>query len=212
MIGNEIGVRSGEELVRLVRALGQHRYVASRLHLVHAFALESIGDEWAASVIAETSIDLASKDERLFRRASDAELVAVLAALWGKDDSPRERLATRLRQIDVDPSLGRPFDETHEGDLFPIFVDAGWELIPLTQLDPERHQGATNAFGDELAWQIAKFEEENRSVPEATLHELPLLGAAELLRPEDGTFVLWAQGNETYLDYVLRGVMKVAKL
>jgi hypothetical protein len=51
-----------------------------------------------------------------------------------------------------------------------------------------------------------------------TLHELPLFGALELAYAlgDDGTtgapFVLWQSGHGTYLDYVLRGVLRAAKL
>lgn len=211
MIGFDIEVSAPDDLVRLVRALGQHRYVASRLHLAHAFALEAIGDEWARDVLADASIDEASKDERLVRRIDDKELVAVLAAFWGDDETARTKLRERIASIDASAE-GVPFDDDREDDMFPILVDAGWELLPLLQLDPERHRGAMNAFGEQIAWEVAKFEEENQVPPVPTLHELPLIGAAELLRPLDAPFAIWQQGNETYLDYVLRGALKVAKL
>lgn len=238
MKGHEIYAESAEQLVRFVRALGQHRYVASRLHLVHAFAIEAAcappelepedpalaeAKAWAAGVLADASIDKGSKDERLYRRVTDAELVAVLAAFWN-DRERRERtslaLAERLVEIGVPPPDldALPFDESCEDDVFPILVDAGWELLSLSALDPERHKGAINAFGDALAFDVAKFEEDNHVPPVVTLHELPALGAIELLAALDGDgrlrapFVLWASGNETYVDYVLRGVRKAAKL
>lgn len=233
MIGHELDARSGEDLVRLVRALGQHRYVASRLHLVHAFAIESAwvnedpllaeAGAWASAVLSDPEIDIASKDERLYRHATDAELVAVLAAFWMPGEQ-RQRaalaLALRLAEIDVEPPdpSALPFDEQAEDHVFPLLVDAGWELLSLRGLDPERHKGAMGAFGDALAFDIAKFEEEN-AVPEAvTLHELPALGALELLAALDADgelrapFVLWTSGHETYVDYVLRGVLKAAKI
>lgn len=236
MIGHEIDAGSGEGLVRLVRALGQHRYVASRLHLVHAFAVEAAcaspgaddaaladAKAWAKAVLADPTVDRASKDERLHRRATDAELVAVLAAFWNTDER-RERaslaLAERLVEIGAAPPDldALPFDESSEEDMFPVLVDAGWELLPLAKLDPERHKGALSAFDDALAFDVAKFEEDNAIPPLVTLHELPAMGAVELLAALDGDgeprapFVLWASGHETYLDYVLRGVMKIAKL
>ncbi len=238
MIGHEVDAVSGEQLVRFVRALGQHRYVASRLHLVHAFAIEAASaasefepqdpalteaKAWAAGVLADDAIDRASKDERLYRRATDPELVAVLAAFWN-DGERRETaslaLATRLAEIGVPPPhLERlPFDESSEDDMFPVLVDAGWELLPLTGLDPERHKGALGAFDDALAFDVAKFEEENAVPPPVTLHELPALGAIELLAAVDGDgevrapFVLWTSGNEVYVVYVLRGVLKAAKI
>jgi hypothetical protein len=242
VIGHEIEATSGAELVRFVRALGQHRYVSSRLHLVHAFAIEAAcaaaehdaSDEaartalaeaktWATQVLGDAEIDRASKDERLYRRVSDAELTAVLAAFWN-DDERRERaalaLAERLVEIGVQPPdlEALPFDEAVEEDMFPVLVDAGWELLPLSGLDPERHKGAIAAFDDALAFDVAKFEEENAVPPQVTLHELPALGALELLAALDDAgqlrapFVLWSSGNDTYVDYVLRGVLKIAKI
>lgn len=233
MIGHEIGTRTGDELVRFVRALGKHRYIASRLHLVHALVFDAVdpadrGPElaeasaWAERVLTDPNVDRSSRDERLHRRASDAELVAVLAAFWGEGASRARacaRLEQRLAGIDAVPSADAvPFDEASEEDLFPVLVDAGWELLPLASLNPERHAGAIGAFGEALAWEVARFEEENAVPPLVPLHELPALGAVELLTPfgDDGRtrtpFVLWVEGNETYLDYVLRGVLRAAKL
>ncbi len=232
MIGHEIEARNGEELTRFVRALGQHRYVASRCHLVHAFAIEAAGiagdpalaeaRAWAEQVLADPAIDRSSKDERLFRRATDAELVAVLGAFWmpgPQRDSAAVTLAMRLAEIGVAPpdQAAVPFDEALEEDMFPVLVDAGWELLTLRALDPERHRGAMAAFDDGLAFDVAKFEEET-AIPEAiTLHELPAIGATELLMAldEDAVrepFVLWTAGHATYVDYVLRGILKIAKI
>jgi hypothetical protein len=238
VIGEEIEAATGAEVVRFVRALGQHRYVAGRLHLVHVFAVEAgclalgAGAEadalaeakaWAAAVLADDAIERASKDERLYRRVTDAELVAVLSAFW-IDGERRERasvaLANRLVEIGVEPpDLARlPFDESEEEDMFPVLIDAGWELLPLSALEAERHRGAMAAFEDALAFDVAKFEEENAVPPPVTLHELPALGALELLAALDewgdlrAPFVLWTSGNETYVDYVLRGVRKIAKI
>lgn len=225
MIGFELENRTGEELTRFVKALGQHRYVASRLILIHAFAIDAAADpsideanQWARRALsAGGAMDLASKDERLWRKSSDAELNAVLRAFWGEN---RGAAATRLRNhlssinVEVDDDA-LPFDESNEEDIFPVLVDAGWELLPLAHLDWERHKGAIQSFAD---FEVARFEEESAIPPVASLHELPLLGPVELvnaLKPDGTTrapFVLWQQGHETYLDYVLRGLLKVSKL
>ena len=229
--GEEIPARTGEELVRFVRALGAHRYVASRLHLVHLFAIEAackstsdpaLADAaaWAKGVRGDASIDVASKDERLYRSASDAELVATLAAFWAAPSAPaaQELLASRLASIaaEVPAPPPLPFDEDREEDLFPVLVDAGWELLPLARLDAERHKGAIAALED---YEVARFEEESAVPPVVPLHELPALGSAELLAAFDeddhgvrAPFVLWCRGNPTYLDYVLRGVLRASKL
>jgi hypothetical protein len=229
MIGFELDPCRGPDLVRFIRTLGQHRYVASRLHLVHAFAVEAAaGDDppaplvtaagWAQRAITSGIIELDSRDERLYRRATDAELVAVLEAFWGEGavDVARARLRERLDAVGVAiDGTAMPFDDAIEEEIFPVLVDAGWELLPLAHLDADRHRGAIQSFDD---FEVARFEEESAIPAAATLHELPVLGAVELAAAfdESGTtrapFVLWQQGNETYLDYVLRGVLRAAKV
>ncbi len=233
LIGEEIPARTGDELVRFVRALGKHRYVEGRLHLVHLFAIEAayeateapaLGDAaaWAAAVRADRGVDRASKDERLLRTATDAELVSVLTAFWAPETAEsgaRARAALRARLAEADATVAPdalPFDDEAEEDVFPVLVDAGWELLPLARLEPDRHKGAIDAFED---FEIARFEEESAIPPKAALHELPALGPTELLFPFDpddhgvrAPFVLWCSGNETYLDYVLRGVLRASKL
>ena len=224
MIGHELENCTGAELVRFVRTLGQHRYLAGRSPQIHAFAIEAAGERagleeafaWSRRALGG-GIDLASKDPRLVRAASDAELVAVLGAFWDGDGTAAPRLRTRLEEIGAAwDETALPFDESNEEDVFPVLVDAGWELLPLTHLDAERHRGAIAAFDD---WEVARFEEENAVPAMVTLHELPLLGATDLLAAVDprteqirAPFVLWQEGHPTYLDYVLRGVLKVAKL
>lgn len=235
MIGHELTDIDGEALVRLVRALGRHRYVASSLHLVHAFVVEAawaaIADPaleaaagWARETLGEPTLDLGSREPRLWRRASDAELIGVLDAFWAagpRGGVAKSGLRARLESIGVDvasEAAHLPFDESREDDVFPALVDAGWELVPLARLDPVRHAGALGAFEDQLALDVARFEEAEAVPSPVYLHELPLLGATELLAAtgEDGVlrapFVVWSQGNETYLDYVLRGVTRAAKL
>ncbi len=234
MRGHEIDAERGEQIVHLVRALGRHRYVSGRLHLLHAFAVDAAhvpaGDSilaaakhWASSVIADPDVDCASKDERLHRRATDPELVAVLDAFWGESERVErsrralsEHLAGCASYAPDGASL--PFDEAAEPDIFPLLVDAGWELLSLSELDGERHKGAIEAFGGALAFDVAKFEEEAEASRTVTLLELPALGPRELLGALDeagrlsAPFVVWVNGDATYTDYVLRGVRRAAKI
>jgi hypothetical protein len=212
----------------LVRALGAHRYVASRLLLVHAFVFDAVGGEgdlldayaWAVATLADKTIDRDSRDERLWRRANERELGASLAILWGegeRSDLARRSLAKHLDAIGIQASPGPLFDEEAELEIFPPLVDAGWELLPLRALDPERHRGAVEAFGDPFAFDCAKFEEESQTDALPPLHELPVLGAGELLHGAEhgmlrAPLVVWTEGNDTYQEYVLRGVLKSAKL
>ena len=227
MEARDLPLRTGDEAARVIRALGQHRYVASRLHLVHAFAFDAIssGDAieearaWARSVLTSAEIDIASKDERLFRRATEAEVGQVVAAFWGKDAAPTHaRLRAHLRAARLEVPDYEPFDETREEDVFPVLIDAGWELLPLHALDPERHKGAIDAFGERIHFEVAKFEEDAPLERPTYLQELPAIGAVELLHGADAggalvrPLVLWTYGPEPYHDYVLRGVLRAAKL
>jgi len=235
MDGIELPCRNGDDVARVIRALGSHRYVAGRLINVHAALVDAVTDvigegdapvvgeaiEWSRSVLRNTEIDAGSRDERLHRRSTEKELAAILAALWG----PRRDVAqARLRSFLLRHECGEPaddavpFDESAEEDVFPILVDAGWELLPLASLDPERHRGAIEAFGESIAFESARFEETSAVPPKVTLQELSVIGPVEALRAidDDGALreplMLWVDGDATYLDYVLRGVLKAAKL
>lgn len=217
--------------VRVVRALGAHRYVAERLHDVHAFVFEAAHSDdalteakaWASSVLADPDVDRNSKDPRLVRRATDKELTAALAAYWGEEPhcrEARERLRALLADVDVTPALGQKaalFDERFEDDLYPVLLDATWKLLPLASLDHERHRGVLESY-DELELASARFEEANAVPPREYLFELPLFGARELLSPEDEwgdlatRLVLWSSVEATYEDYLVRGILRSAKV
>ena len=218
------------DAIRVVKALGSHRYVAGRLHLCHVFALAALPDglpelgaacEWARETLARQGVDPASRDEGLWRRCTDAELAAVLDAFWTPGVAAlgsRLALEDLLGHHDLPVPTHPPFDESAEDEMHPLLIDAGWELLPLSELDPQRHRGAMDAFGDALTFESARFEEETAIPATPHLYELPALGAVELLRGVDseGTLaaplVVWADGDETYLDYVVRGVRRAAKL
>ncbi len=220
----ELPTVSVEATLRFVRALGTHRYVAGRLHMIHAFVFEALGDEAAgrawASTVLET-VDIASRDERLWRRSTDAELLAVLDGFWtpgARSERAREALLGLLDRAELELPDTMPFDDDAEEGMHPLLVDAGWELLPLMELREERHRGAIEAFGEPIFFEAAVFDEETSIPSPSYLHELTALGPAELLfgaNPEGNLvapFVLWVEGNETYQDYVLRGVQRAAKL
>jgi hypothetical protein len=234
MEGIELPCRTGVEVARIVRALDGHRYVAGRLVLMHAAAFDAIASvvsgeakallegaiAWSKDVLSDASIDTGSRDERLHRRTSEKEAAAVIEALWGDGRvEAQARLAGWLRSVALEPPPGAvPFDETSEDDVHPILLDAGWEHMNLTELDPARHKGAIDAFGPPIAFASARFEDAE-SIPKRThLHELSAIGPIEALSAvdEEGCLreplVLYAEGEPTYLDYVYRGVLRAAKL
>lgn len=230
MIGHEFPLQRADDAIRVVRALGAHRYIAGRTHLAHAFALVAAVQDpaalsvlqdasaWASALLDAGAVDPNSKDPALFRTVTDAELQALLGAFW-QPGPARERVHDTLRKclggVDGAGIERVPFDEATEEDIFPVLVDAGWELLKLAELDAERHKGVIGSFED---FEVARFDEASMDAEEAYLHELPLLGADELLRAvdEDGAFrqpfVIFTQAPEPYDDYLLRGVERAAKL
>ncbi|HEY6458642.1 MAG TPA: hypothetical protein VIY73_00785, partial [Polyangiaceae bacterium] len=115
-----LGARHAEEAVRAIRALGGHRYVASRLHLIHAFALVDLpavalsdARGWAQATLGDVSLDAASRDERLWRRCTDAELIAVVEGFWTGAEAvaARASLEDRLARHRLFAREGAPFDE-----------------------------------------------------------------------------------------------------
>lgn len=234
MQGIELPCRTGADAARVVRALGSHRYVGGRLLVVHAAAFdavsEGVGAEarallegalgWARGVLGTPGLDAGSRDPRLYRESTEKEVAAVLEALWGEDAGARARLEHFLRTHDLLPrdlDTRAPFHEASDED-HPLLCDAGWELLALRELEPERHRGAIEAYGEPIFFEAARFEEASAVPPIPTLHELAAIGPIEALRAvgPDGALteplVLYTQGDETYLDYVLRGVLRAAKL
>jgi hypothetical protein len=127
-------------------------------------------------------------------------------------------LSEHLSGVDVTHPSAVPFDESKEEDIFPLLVDAGWELLPLAQLDAERHKGVIQAFGEPILFEAAVFDEDCRDDKSPYLQELSAMGAAELLHGTDddgmlvAPFTVWTSGPEAYHDYLLRGVLRAAKI
>jgi hypothetical protein len=220
-----LGAVRVEEALRVVSSLGAHRYLAGRAHLVHVFGFAAAqgadgrlddGRKWAIELLGGGGPDPRSTDEAVWRRSTEAEVVALLDAFWTPGEratASRRALRAVLEAHDLALAPHAPFEESVEPTIHPLLVDAGWELLPLSELDPDRHKGAIAAFGDLLAFASACMLD-----GEPVLLELPALGPNELLHGagDDGTLceplVVWAQGNETYVDYVVRGVRRAAKL
>ena len=225
MIGVELPARTVDEALRVIRALGSHRYIAGKQLLVHAIVLSQLSDDseacaWANAALTDRDIDPASRDERLTRACSPSELERVLHLYWS-DGADSERARNELREtlarLELPLSDAEPFDERREDDLHPLLIDAGWELLQLAELDHDKHKGAIGAFGESLGFEVARFEEQESMPRHTHLYELGAIGARELL---DATLagelqqplVLYIQGNETYVDYLVRGVLRAAKL
>jgi hypothetical protein len=221
MLAWTFAARTAEEVGRLLRALGRHRYLREadlRIHFTVDRALGPDLPELARHAAAfearrrrEPELDLRSRDPSLWRPASVDEIVTVLDTFW----TPGER-ATRAheRLLDALDTLGylggehEPFASPPEEPPHPELVLLDWVLLPVDELDADRHAGALGALEE-------SGEEVDPSAPvyqEATVlssSEL-VLGAPNGALRED--FLVWSEGPYPYADYVFRGASKMAKL
>jgi len=83
-----------------------------------------------------------------------------------------------------------------------------WVLLPIDELDADRHKGVLDALE-------GSREEVNPSAP--IYQEGPTISAVELAdgAPNGvlvGEFLMWSEPPYAYADYVFRGASKVAKL
>jgi hypothetical protein len=212
--------RTADEVARLVRALGKHRYLREadlRLHflvdrsLVHLPDFAARAAAFQTRVRAEPDLDLRSRDPSLWRPASADEVTAALTAFWTPDDAgqrARARLLASIAELDLGGHEHEPFASSPEEPPHPELVLLDWVLLPVDELDPDRHAGALGALeesGEEIT-------------PSAVVYqEASVIAASELARgapngalTED--FVVWSEGPYPYADYVFRGASKAAKL
>jgi hypothetical protein len=220
MHGWSFSARTAEEVGRLVRALGKHRYLREadlRLHFLVDRALAHLPDFAAraaafdALAAADPELDLRSRDPRLWRSATADEIVAALTAFWTPDDAgsaARAKLIASLAALDLGGDDHAPFASKPEEPPHPELVLLDWVLLPVDALDTERHAGALAALeesGDEIDASAPIFQ------------EATVLAAAELARGAPNgaladDFLIWSDGPYAYADYVFRGASKVAKL
>jgi hypothetical protein len=226
MFAWSFAARTPDEIGRLVRALGRHRYLREadlRLHFLVDRALAALPEELSGASYArhaaafearrrrEPELDLRSRDPSLWRPASADEIIAALTTFWTPDDAgdtARERLLEGLEELDLGGDDHPPFGSPTEEPPHPELVLLDWVLLPVDELDTERHAGALAALeqsGDEI----------DPSAP--VYQEAAVIAAAELcLGAPNGVladdFLVWSEGPYAYADYVFRGASKAAKL
>lgn len=220
MLAWSFAARTVEEVTRLIRTLGKHRYVHEVDHRLHwavdaALAAHPTFAPHAAAFEAlrraDPGLDPASRDPRLHRPAPADEIIAALSIFWAPDEAgaaARERLLGVLVAARLSVGDHEPWHASQEEPPHPELIQLDWVLLPVDELDADRHAGALDALED-------SDEEINPSLP--IYQEGPILAAPELTRgapngvlPED--FLVWSEGPYPYADYVFRGAAKAAKL
>jgi len=152
-----------------------------------------------------------SRDPRLWRSASAEDVIGVLTAFWSPGDAPiarREKLVELFHETGLPIADHEPFESDPEAPPFPELILLDWVLLPIDQLDTERHAGVLVAL---------EGCEEEFHPSEPIHHEGPAFSIVELcdgaslgILEED--LYIWADGPSQYSDYVFRGVSKAAKL
>lgn len=220
MFAWSFAARTPDEVGRLVRALGRHRYLREadlRLHFLVDRALADLPDfarqaaAFEARLGREPDLDPRSREPSLWRPASVDEIVVALTTLWTPDETglrARERLVDALEELDLAGGDHAPFTSSPEEPPHPELVLLDWVLLPVDELDADRHAGA-----------LATLEESGEEIdPSAPVYqEATAISAAELvLGAPNGVladdFLIWSDGPYPYADYVFRGASKGAKL
>ena len=220
MFAWSFAARTADEVGRLVRALGRHRYLREADLRIHFTVDRALADlpEFARHAAAfearrrrEPELDLRSRDPSLWRPATADEIVTALTTFWTPDAAglrAHERLLDALDELDLIGGEHDPFASPVEEPPHPELLLLDWVLLPVDELDADRHAGA-----------LAALEESGEEIdPSAPIHqEATVLSAAELvLGAPNGVlhddFLLWSEGPYPYADYVFRGASKMAKL
>jgi hypothetical protein len=209
-----------DEVASLLRALGKHRYVKEVDHRIHFTVDAALADlapfskhaaAFAARRKREPNLELGSRDPSLWRPASVDEVIAVLTAFWGAGsevDDRIDRLADVLEEHGFEIPEHDPWEANADDPPFPELVTLDWVLLPVDELDADRHRGVLEALEgskDELA-------------PSAPIYqEGPSISAVELAdgAPNGvltGEFLVWSEPPYAYADYIFRGASKIAKL
>jgi hypothetical protein len=209
-----------DEIERLLRALGKHRYIQEVDHRIHWTIDQTLSDLPAFAPHArvfelrrsqEKGLEPESRDPSLWRSASIEDIVTALRSFWipGADAERRKkRLRELIQQIGLPEIDHEPFEASADEPPHPELIQLDWVLYPVDELDADRHRGALEAMEEAQ-------EEVNASAP--VYQEGPILSVPELCNGvSDGNlladFLVWSDGPYSYSDYVFRGASKVAKL
>lgn len=220
MLAWSFSARTPEEIARLLRALGKHRYVREVDHRIHwavdhALAELQLFAPHAADFEARRAraprLELGSRDPSLWREARTEEVIAVLDAFWTPDEAAeryRRRLLDALAATGLPAARHAPFTAPPDDPPHPELVLLDWVLYPVDELDADRHAGALAAMEE---------AEEEVHASEPIYQEGPVIAAPELCEGAhngvlEEDFLVWSDGPYSYSDYVFRGAAKSAKL
>jgi hypothetical protein len=220
MLAWTFSARTLDEVAALLRAMGRHRYVREADHGIHWSIDEALSDRppFDARAAAfrerrakEPDLDPGSRDPSLWKYADTEVVIEALAAFWSPDeaaDRARAKLTGALEEADVELAAHEPFQSNPEEPPHPELILLDWEFFPIDELDPERHEGALRAL--ELAGE--EVDASARVYVESVCIAYPELvrGAPRGVLPAD--FLVWCDGDYSYVDYVFRGVAKAARL
>lgn len=220
MLAWSFATRTLDEIERLLRALGKHRYVREVDHRLHWTVDRALADlpqfarhaeAFAARRRVESGLEIASRDPSLWRPATIDEVTAALRAFWtpgSEAERRKQALLAAIAEMGLPEARHRPFACPPESPPHPELVLLDWVLLPVDELDADRHRGALEAMeeaGEEVAPSTPVYQEG------------PILAAPELCDGAPGgeiedDFLVWSDGPYSYSDYVFRGAAKAAKL
>jgi len=221
MYGWSFAARTADEVGRLLGALCKHRYLKEADLCVH-FAVDRAlrsalpgcavaAARFEAIVEATDDLDLTSRDPRLWRSIEVEQLVTVVATLLDPEPSGRQArasLVAALRKAEIGQPPHEPFTSDVDEPPHPELILLDWVLLPVDELDAERHAGALRAMADS-GDEVDPSEPVYVEGPTLTEAELTV-GIAHGVLPSDPIF--WADGPYSYCDYVFRGVARAARL
>ncbi|MEZ4306825.1 MAG: hypothetical protein R3F14_02085 [Polyangiaceae bacterium] len=183
MVAWSFSANTLDELARLLRALGKHRYVEEVDHRLHWMVDEVLRDlplfaphaaAFDARRARERDLDPASRDPSLWRPAPLDEVVAALAAFWTDDRAPerRDRLRDLISASGLPLAEHPPFEAPPDEPPHPELILLDWVLLPIDELDADRHRGALEA--------MEEWAEEVPSPSASIYQEGPTLALPEL--------------------------------
>ena len=220
MLAWSFSARTLDEIERLLRALGKHRYIREVDHRIHWTIDATLSDLPAFAPHArvfdlrrqnEKNLEPQSRDPSLWRQASIEEIVTALRAFWvpgPEAEKRKKKLRDLIQNIGLPEIDHEPFEASADEPPHPELIQLDWVLYPVDELDTDRHQGALDAMEEAQ-------EEVDALAP--IYQEGPIISVPELCAGmADGNlvadFLVWSDGPYSYSDYVFRGASKAAKL